>query len=128
MHELAVTQNILEIALRHAQAADAAQITRIHLVVGQLSSIVDDSVQFYWQAIARDTIAETARLTFERRPARLRCRTCGVQFELGDQPAFVCPDCASLDVTVEGGDEFYIAHLEIETDPVPAPLETVSRG
>ncbi len=48
MHELAVTERVLEISLRHAEAAHATRITQIHLVVGQLSSIVDDSVQFYW--------------------------------------------------------------------------------
>ena len=32
-------------------------MTAIDLVVGELSSIVDDSVQFYWDLIAEDTAA-----------------------------------------------------------------------
>jgi len=46
MHELAVTENILSIASKHAQESGATRVTAINLVIGQLSSIVDDSVQF----------------------------------------------------------------------------------
>jgi hydrogenase nickel incorporation protein HypA/HybF len=115
MHELAVTQRVLEIALRHAQAADAARITRIHLIVGRLATIVDDSVQFYWDLIAQDTIAQGAHLTFERRPATMRCLACGQSFTLTGQTDFHCPHCGDLDVIVAGGDELQIDHIEIDT-------------
>ncbi len=121
MHELAVTQRVLEIALRHAQAADAVRITRIHLVVGQLATIVDDSVQFYWDLIAQDTIAQGARLTFERRPAAMRCLACGASFVLTADNEFRCPQCGDPDVVVAGGDELQIDHIEIETAELAAP-------
>ncbi len=74
MHELAVTQSVLEIVLRHARLAGGARVSAIHLVVGQLSSIVDDLVAFYWQSVARGTPAEGARLCFRRVPARFQVR------------------------------------------------------
>ncbi|MCJ7724498.1 MAG: hydrogenase maturation nickel metallochaperone HypA, partial [Anaerolineales bacterium] len=66
MHELSVTQSVLEIALRHARQNNARRITDLYLVIGELASIVDDSVQFYWDMISKDTIAEGARLHFKR--------------------------------------------------------------
>jgi len=54
MHELSITQGMLEIVLRHAQQARAQRITQIHLVIGDLSSIVDDSVQFYFDFISQE--------------------------------------------------------------------------
>ncbi|MBE3067891.1 MAG: hydrogenase maturation nickel metallochaperone HypA, partial [Chloroflexi bacterium] len=40
MHELAVTESLLEIAVRHAQTQNASRITDLYLVLGQWSSIV----------------------------------------------------------------------------------------
>ena len=38
MHELAVTESILQIATRHAREAGASRITNLYLVIGQYSS------------------------------------------------------------------------------------------
>ena len=92
MHELGVTQNILEIALRHAAGANASQVTELNLVIGQLASIVDDSVPFYWDIISKDTIAEGATLHFRRLPLELLCLDASKQYApQGD--GFACPQC-----------------------------------
>jgi len=114
MHELSVTENILEIALRHAQEADAQQIKNIYLVIGQLATIVDDSVQFYWDIVAQDTIAEYAQLQFRRIPAELECLECGHQFRL-DEGDLVCKSCGSAQIKVIAGEEFYIEAIDIES-------------
>ena len=75
MHELAITESIRDIALRHAAEAGARRITDIHLRIGQLSSAVDDSVRYYWDILCEDTIAYGGELHFLRVPAELRCRT-----------------------------------------------------
>ena len=62
MHELGVTQSLLDLAVRHAQQAGAARVTQLNVVIGQMANIVDDSVQFYWEIIAQDTIAAGAVL------------------------------------------------------------------
>ena len=66
MHELAVTQSTLDLALKYA---GGRRITAIYLVVGELSSIVDDSVQFYWDFISRDTLEAQHRTFSQRLPA-----------------------------------------------------------
>ena len=111
MHELSITQSILEIALRHA---GEKRITSIDLVIGQLASIVDDSVQFYWDTISQGTLAEGARLHFRRIPAELACLDCSHQYVYGqDDPA--CPKCGSLRIKVVKGEEFYVESIEVET-------------
>lgn len=120
MHEMAVTQSILSIVCQHAERANAARITDIHLVIGQLSSIVDDSVQFYWDFIATGTLAEGAILHFERIPAQLTCNDCGHTFAL-TQGLTPCPICDSLNLSVNAGDEFYIASIDIKPLSEPTP-------
>lgn len=112
MHELAVTQSILDLALKNANQAHAIQVTDIYLVIGKLSSIVDDSVQFYWELIAKDTICEKAQLHFDRIPAELECKACGTKYLLeGD--LIPCPSCSSNEIKVLTGNEFRLESIEI---------------
>jgi len=116
MHEMAITEQLLTTALRHAQQAGAARITRLNLVVGQLSSVVDDSVQFYWDFVAKGTIAEGALLSFRRVPASLACRECGAGFPI-DRFEGRCPSCGGEQVGVVSGDEFHLESIEVEEAP-----------
>ena len=113
MHELTVTQSLLEIALRHAEQADAQRITRLNMVIGELASIVDDSVQFYWDIVSQGTIAERAELHFERVPGTLRCLGCGHAFPLNGRD-YACPACGEKQVIAAGGDEFRLESIEVE--------------
>jgi len=113
MHELSITQGILEIALRHAEQANAQRITRLNLVIGELASIVDDSVQFYWDIVSRDTIAAGAELHFERVAGILRCLDCGHTFPL-DGLDYACPVCGAGQVVAAGGDDFRLESIEVD--------------
>lgn len=113
MHELPITESLLEIALRHAEAANAKRITRLNIVIGDLSSIVDESVQFYWDIVSADTIAEGAELHFERVGGTLRCLACGHTFPLSHE-SFTCPACGEKQVVAVGGDDFRLESIEIE--------------
>jgi hydrogenase nickel incorporation protein HypA/HybF len=110
MHELPVTQSILEIALRHA---GGRPITDIYLVIGELSSIVDESVQFYWDLIAKDTPAEGAQLHFRRVPAELQCMVCFQKYHPNGQE-LVCPHCGSVGAKILAGEEFYLEAIDVE--------------
>jgi hydrogenase nickel incorporation protein HypA/HybF len=113
MHELPITESILDIALRHAENANADRITKIHLVIGQLASIVDDSVQFYWDIVSSGTIAEGAQLIFRRIGTRFQCKDCGLVFSPTDID-YSCPDCGSFKVTVITGKEFFVEAIDID--------------
>ena len=115
MHELAVTESILNIAVRHATQANAVRVTSVHLVIGQLSSIVDDSVQFYWDMISAETICTGAQLHFERRPATLQCLECDRTYAL-DGELTDCPNCHSARIKVVSGEEFYLESIEVEAE------------
>lgn len=113
MHELSVTENILEIANRHALQANASRVTDIYIVIGRLSSIVDDSVQFYWDFVSQNTICQGALLHFERIPAKLLCLNCQNEYTL-DGDLAVCPNCDSAQVKVISGEEFFLDSIAIE--------------
>jgi hydrogenase nickel incorporation protein HypA/HybF len=82
MHELSITQAILNTALRHAEQAHANTIRALDLRAGALSGIVDESIRFYFGMISQGTPAEGAQLRIEVVPPRARCRACGVERDL----------------------------------------------
>jgi hydrogenase nickel incorporation protein HypA/HybF len=114
MHELSVTQSILDIALRHAERAGAHRILAINLVIGELTGFVDDSIQFYFDFLSQDTLAQDARLSFERIVPRARCHACGAEYTPPDSRLWTCPNCEALGGDVIAGREFSVASIEIE--------------
>jgi len=114
MHELAVTQSILEIAVRHAEGQQAKRITDLFIVMGDWSSTVDDSIQFYWDMISDGTIAKGANLHFKRIPVEIQCLDCSYIYK-PDSRELLCPKCFSTHIKVKTGEEFYLEAIEIES-------------
>ena len=113
MHEQSIVESLLALALENAQKAKAGKILKIHLVVGELSGVVEDSVNFYFSFLSKQTIAAQASLVFTRTPARLRCRKCDMIFT-HERPDFHCPNCQEQQAEIISGRELYIESLEVE--------------
>lgn len=113
MHELPVTESLLEISLRHAAQSGGTRVTDLYLVIGDLASIVDESVQFYWDIVSKGTIAEGATLHFERIHPTMHCLDCNQDYLPGKED-FSCPNCHGQQVRVVGGDEFRLSAIDIE--------------
>ena len=113
MHEYAVTQSIINTAVEEASKAGSDKITEIRLVIGDLSSILDESVQMYFDLISKDTPAEGAKLIFKRIPAQFSCKAC---CHIYDKPlkGFDCPQCGGSGFPTGVGSEFYIESIEVE--------------
>ncbi|MBT8484751.1 MAG: hydrogenase maturation nickel metallochaperone HypA [Phycisphaerales bacterium] len=113
MHELPITQGILDLVVEHAGRAGAARVTDVHVVAGELSGVVDECIGFYWEIISRETIAAGACLHIRRVPLAFECRGCGARFahEDGD---FTCPTCGDASVRVASGDGVRVEAIDVE--------------
>jgi hydrogenase nickel incorporation protein HypA/HybF len=112
MHELGITENIVAIALNHAQGA---KIIRITLEIGQLTAVMPDAIRFCFDVCTQGTIAEGATLEILDIPGTGQCQQCGQSIPLTD-PYGLC-NCGSTDIYITHGQELAIKSLELETEP-----------
>ncbi len=115
VHELSVMSNILDIVVENAQKNNAKRVTKIHLVVGELSDLIPEWMQTYFDFVSKDTIADNAELVIEKIPAVLKCDKCGHEFTITREDfQFTCRKCESADVTIQSGREFTVKSIEID--------------
>ena len=117
MHELSLSSAIVNTAAKHA---DGRRVRLVSLRVGRLRQVIPDTLEFYFEFVARGTVCEGARLEQEVIDARLRCNPCGTEWEI-EIPAFRCPTCEGSEVVIATGNEFEVESIEVEEAECIAP-------
>ena len=118
MHEMGITNGILAASFDAAKDAGATKITEIRISVGDLTEIQDFALQFAFEALTPDTMAEGATLIVTHIPATSRCRDCDIEYQ-HDRFEVLCPECNGFNVEPLTGRELRID--SIETDDVDEP-------
>lgn len=113
MHEYSVTMGLIKMVVDEGVKANASKVKEIRLVIGDLSTILDDSVQMYFDILSKGSLAEGAKLIFKRIPAQFVCTSCGHIYNK-PKTGFDCPVCGELGRPTGIGKEFYIESIEIE--------------
>jgi hydrogenase nickel incorporation protein HypA/HybF len=115
MHELPVTQSILDIALVHAKANSVSKILSIHLEIGELSDLENEWIQRYFDYLSKGTVAEGAKLEIKRMPVVMQCPVCSKSFAVNIREVreIHCPDCGSKSCSLLSGREYYIKDMEV---------------
>ena len=91
MHELSITEHLLEDCIREARAQNAVRIRVIRLCI------------------------EGARIESETLPVKVHCLDCQEDGEITPHQ-LKCPHCGSMRLKLLSGKEFYIKSLEVDID------------
>jgi hydrogenase nickel incorporation protein HypA/HybF len=115
MHELQVTESILDIVLKHAEANQVNKILSIQLRIGELSDLENEWIQHYFDYLSKGSLAEGATLKIERVPVVMQCDDCSHQHEvnLNENKDIQCPECGGKEHTFVSGREYYIKDMEV---------------
>lgn len=114
MHELPITQSIVRIAVEEAEKHKVSKINEIRLKIGELSGLVPECIQQYFDFSSKGTAAEGAQIIITKIPVTMKCNACSYS---GGMESFIenkCPVCNSSDMKMNGGNEFYIDSMEVE--------------
>ena len=108
MHELAVTQSVVEAV---TERTGDARVAVVRLRVGRLSGLATDSVRFCFDLVTAGTSLEGAVLEIDEPHGRVACRGCGTEFD-SDEVLVLCP-CGSADVELLRGRELRVRSVEV---------------
>lgn len=113
MHELGIAQAFLGATI---EAAGERRVCEVHVGIGTLNGVVDDSLAFGFELLAEGTPAAGAALTVRVIRARTRCSDCSEEHELRAMPP-VCAGCGSMSVTFVAGRELILEEVVLAGDP-----------
>ena len=104
--------NILEIAEKEMQKAEANRIDEIQLVVGKLSGIVIESLQFALDILKKNSILAQADIKIEETNAKMQCLHCRHEFEATDFYV-TCPECGEFGHSILSGKDMFIKSISV---------------
>lgn len=113
MHELAVTEGILKICLEEGAKHKVKKITKVNIKVGELTDLMPSCITYYFNIVAKDTIAENTEISVEKIPVSIKCDVCDYRGKLGKKN-YVCPKCKGNKYEIIKGKEFYVDTMEVE--------------
>jgi Zn finger protein HypA/HybF involved in hydrogenase expression len=103
VHELGITQGIIDRAREAAIAAEATKVTDLFVVVTPAADFTQESIEMYFEMLAGDDdLFRDARLHFESEPVAATCLACSEEF-VTEAPHPVCPLCGSQLVRLDPG-------------------------
>ena len=113
MHELAITEGIMEAAIPTAEKAGAKKINEIRLKIGVLSGVIPECIEYYFNIVSKGTIAEGAKFAVETIPVGIECPDCGFSGDI-DRKKIICPKCGGINFKIVRGREYFVDSLDCD--------------
>jgi len=113
MHEGTIAGSILDTAL--ASTPEGCRLKKITVACGPLSGIVKESLELYFNEIAKGTPAEGAGIELRNSGAFLECSACGNKeaFDPGAPVKEDCGKCGSRN-RLECGEGVFVESIAVE--------------
>ncbi len=125
MHEVALAERALQIALATAEKNGGGRITKVRVLIGKASCVEPDTFRFAMEIAARHTLAQGCEIDIEHVPLRLRCRQCGSEHE-GELLA-PCPVCQAIGLELLQGRELQIKSIDVQEEITSAAGQSSSK-
>ncbi|QGM96809.1 hydrogenase maturation nickel metallochaperone HypA [Methylocystis parvus] len=113
MHEMALTESIVDIVSDEARKQGFAKVRIVRLQIGAMAHVEPEALRFCFDAVSRGTVAEGATLDIRRLPGEGWCLDCGKTVPLEERFG-ACPECGRRHVQMTSGDELRVEELEVD--------------
>lgn len=114
MHEITLCQRAIELIEQQALQAGAQRVTAVWLHIGAFSCVEAAALEFCFDLVCRQTLAEGCQLHLEQQQPECWCEHCQQHVRLLSIKVRQCPQCAATDLRIVADDGLQITRLEIE--------------
>ena len=111
MHELALAEQLLHVIKQAASDNNLRKVIIVKIIVGEMMAVVPEALEFSFQVLSRNTVAEGTKLVLEKQQALSQCSQCGHIYSWLEH-GYRCPSCNNLGGTIIQGRDLYIDYLE----------------
>lgn len=112
MHEMAIALNIIDLANSYARPSGGEKIGQVEIEIGPLAGVMQEALQFCFEAAAKNTIAEGAQLVIINTKGKARCCSCWKTIDIYKHGT-VCPECDGI-MEILTGDALTLRAVTIE--------------
>ena len=113
MHEMSIVAGVIDAVVPSAEQAGAERVLAIVLRIGDMTEVVDEALEFAFEALTEGTLCEGAELRVTKVHPRSVCFECGNEFD-HDRFHRACPACGSYETRVVAGKELEIESIEVD--------------
>ena len=113
MHELGIMTGVMEAVSATARDAGADKVLKIRLKIGVMTEVVEDALQFAFEALSKNTISDGAELEIVIVQPKSKCLECNTEYE-HDRFHRTCPECGNFASELIAGRELQIDSIEVD--------------
>lgn len=110
---MSIIAGVLDAVRPSAEQAGAERVIAISLRIGDMTEVVDEALEFAFEALTEGTICEGARLDVTKIHPRSVCFECGAEFD-HDRFHRSCTKCGSYETQLTRGRELEIESIEVD--------------
>lgn len=114
MHELSIAASIVDAVTETATQYPGTTVKAVHLRLGALSDVSEDSLRFCWELTVEGTSLAGAALVVAKIPVVVYCAHCDADVELESVQHFRCPRCGEPAADLRQGKELEIESIELD--------------
>ncbi len=113
MHEVSIAEEIRDIVLEKLKEHKASKVSKIKLMIGELTTIVPEALKFALEIVSDKTAMQGAKIQIKTVKTKVKCLKCKRKFKAVDFD-YACRACKSQDVRIIEGKEMIIKTIDME--------------
>jgi len=113
LHELSITQEILEIVTKAVPAGQLGLVREIRLKIGEEGHLLPESLLFCFEALKADFGMPESKMELIRVPVTAECKSCGAVSPIVNQ-TYQCGSCKGTSLKVLTGNELQVTEILLD--------------